>query len=69
MKVKHAGMDLPPAFRVGRKPKRSVPTRSVEDERGATAEFGTDDLLVAALVAELTKHYMYARSFSRPINN
>ena len=52
VKVKHAGMDLPPAFRVGRKPKRSVPTRSVEDERGATAEFGTHNLLVAVLVAE-----------------
>ena len=45
VKVKHAGVDLPPRLRVGRKPKRSVPTRSVEDECGATAEFGTHNLL------------------------
>ena len=61
VKVKHAGVDLPPRLRVGRKAKRSVPTRSttttttttrsVEDEHAATAEFGTHNLLLAVLVA------------------
>ena len=53
VKVKHAGVDLPPPLRVGRKPKRSVPARSVEEKRPATAECGMHNLLLAAvLVAE-----------------
>jgi len=51
VKVKHAGKDLPPRLRVGRKAKRSVPTRSVEDEHAATAEFGTRNLHLAVFVA------------------
>ena len=48
VKVKHAGMDLPPRLRVGRKRKSSVPTR----EPTATPEFGTHNLLCAVLVAQ-----------------
>jgi len=52
VKVMHAGVDLPPRLRVGRKPKRSVPTQSVEDECTVTAEFGMRNLLFALLVAQ-----------------
>jgi len=52
VKVKHAGVDLLSRFWVGRKAKRSVPTRSVEDEHAPTADFGMRNLPLAVLVAE-----------------